>query len=693
MPDKPAFDPSKPYQVVGQSNGGADKPAFDPNQPFQAASAAPQTGIGEAIYRGGAEGGGFGFAPKIEAIQSAGRSTAPGADLVSGETDIGDLARGLYKYWSNNPQAVAAYNKKLAEEQARNELVAKQNPAAYNIAQFGGAMAVPMPATKLREFGLLGRMAENAAVGGGFGALSGLGQAQGEPGDYLKQAGLGGAIGAAGGGLITPLGEGLIHGGSALYNKFTYPLRTASEEGAKDIASRYLATAHGLDVRSTPGGVPGFTPAEVAATPHAIVGDIGAGAMQTLARNAANVSPEAQNILDATLMGRANTRGARLIDQINSHFSYPDAAATQKALDATELQTNNQNYKKAFTEGDRPILTNDMLSRIQDSKRMQDAIRAAVPDAKDDAAIGRVGARDSGITFDQKGMPVFNNGAPNLHFWDLVKRNLDDSASSAFRAGNKNEGSRFKTLAEDLRNQLDQATTDTSGTSSYQKARSAASQFFGAENASEAGSKFFLNKMEANDARDALAKFTPTERALFQDAFLSEYKKYIAGAGDRSTSILDKINGSEKAREKINVALGPVRAKELESMIRSENIMNRMKSAVYGGSNTTKQILASMALGGALGGGGQAYEEGGFDWKNPGAIIGASLMGAHKQLALKADQRVMTQVAKMITSRDPSVIARGHQLIARSENIMKALQHIDTMTAQGIGSEAGSTRY
>jgi hypothetical protein len=53
----------------------------------------------------------------------------------------------------------------------------------------------------------------------------------------------------------------------------------------------------------------------------------------------------------------------------------------------------------------------------------------------------------------------------------------------------------------------------------------------------------------------------------------------------------------------------------------------------------------------------------------------------------------MTQIAKMITSRDPSVIARGHQLIARSGNIMKALQHIDTMTAQGIGSEAGSTRY
>ena len=67
----------------------------------QQPTAAPQIGLGEAIARGGAEAG-LGLEPKIEGIQTAGQEP--------GGTDIGNLARGLYRYWwEKDPKARAAY--------------------------------------------------------------------------------------------------------------------------------------------------------------------------------------------------------------------------------------------------------------------------------------------------------------------------------------------------------------------------------------------------------------------------------------------------------------------------------------------------------------------------------------------------------------------------------------------------------
>jgi len=41
-------------------------------------------------------------------------------------------------------------------------------------------------------------------------------------------------------------------------------------------------------------------------------------------------------------------------------------------------------------------------------------------------------------------------------------------------------------------------------------------------------------------------------------------------------------------------------------------------------------------------------------------------------------------------SRDANVVQRGRDVLARSNSLMNALRHIDTATAKGVGSEAGS---
>ncbi len=51
--------------------------------------------------------------------------------------------------------------------------------------------------------------------------------------------------------------------------------------------------------------------------------------------------------------------------------------------------------------------------------------------------------------------------------------------------------------------------------------------------------------------------------------------------------------------EQIQIALGPQRATELESMLRVENVMNMARGAVQGNSTTARQLFEMGLAGGA----------------------------------------------------------------------------------------------
>ena len=648
----------------------------------QQPAAAPQIGLGEAIARGGAEAG-LGLEPKIEGIQAAGQEP--------GGTDIGNLARGLYRYWwEKDPKARAAYAKKVEEENRRNALAAQQHPAAYYGSAVGTSLLTPTPEIEgLRGLGLGGRALENAIVGGGIGAASGAGSAQGTPMDYLRQMAIGGGVGFTGGLLGTPLLEGAQGAIGQLASKATYPFRTMTEEGARGVAQPMVAGALQKDIA---GGAGGLTEQQVQNLPHAVVGDIGAGPnTQNLIRAATNISPEAETTFRNVFEPRQNTRNERVTDLLDSHRTYPDDASMQKAmeqLEAAKRGTNNANYNQALTEGDKPILTGPMWQQVRDNPYMQAAMKKVLPGVKADAASGRVGARNPQISFDTQGRPIFtNNTFPNLHFWDQVKRNLDDNANEAFSRNRTNEGSRYKDLATTLRNELD------TQVSSYANARSGAARFFNADDPIEAATNFFNGNMDATEAAIAKAKFNPTERALFTDQMLKLYKDHIAGKGDASTTLLNRINGSPKARETLNVGLGTQRANQLESMVRSENVMSRLRNAVRDNSTSVKQYLTAMGVSSAIGGY-TGEKEGGTSLSGGmGAVIGRMLAGAHSKMALEADKRVMNQVARLITSKDIAGVMRGHKAIARSENLMNAMRYLDTTLAKAAGTQAGTAQW
>ena len=84
------------------------------------------------------------------------------------------------------------------------------------------------------------------------------------------------------------------------------------------------------------------------------------------------------------------------------------------------------------------------------------------------------------------GVPAY----PNLQFWDYTKRELDQTAQVARRAGRNEEADVAQQLARSLRNELDQHVK------SYKAARGTAFDFFQAENALDAGSNFVTQRAD-----------------------------------------------------------------------------------------------------------------------------------------------------------------------------------------------------
>ena len=122
--------------------------------------------------------------------------------------------------------------------------------------------------------------------------------------------------------------------------------------------------------------------------------------------------------------------------------------------------------------------------------------------------------------------------------------------------------------------------------------------------------------------------------------------------------------------EKIQIALGPQRAGELEAMLRVENIMQQGLRGVQGNSTTAAQI-ATLGLAGAAGGGAI-----GWDPTTAGASgLGLALATAGKK---GLDQRVANRIAQILTSNDPAVLRRGAQMFANNQRLMNVLRTLDS---------------
>lgn len=638
---------------------------------------APSVSMPEALGRGAAQGATFNLYDELRGLIEAGGADPKDSASLSG------LIQGAYKYWTGDPEAVRRYDATAKRERDLTKKVEAERPYSSMAGNVAGAVALPVGAA-LQAPTLPARIARGAAVGTATGAAYGAGEGEGLT-DSLTKAATGGAIGTVAGGLAPVALRGIEAAGRGIaqaVEPFTNKVRGFADPEAE--AARRVTAAIARDYRNGDPGLAGreFREAAQAGQPVNVM-DLGGETTRAVARSAANSSPEARGTLNRAINDRFEGQGDRLTDWLNRTFHYPNAHAQQQAIDQVERNVNRAAYARAYQAGDRDIMSPE-LERLLGAPAVADAMRSAVERGQNRAITQGFGAFNPRVTI-ENGVVRFNRGAsgapayPNIQLWDYTYRELRDAGQQAFRAGRNEEGGALTNLAQTMRGELDRLVPE------YGNARGIAARFFQAENALEAGQNFVAQNFGNREARQAIARMSPQERQLFQDGFVSRYVETIQKVGDRR-NVLNQINNSPAAREKIEIAIGPQRARELEAFLRVEGVMDLARNAVQGNSTTARQLIEAGLAGGVTGGAATGdYSPGSL---MTFAVMGAAARGAAGKLNQRIDQRVARQVGNMLTSNDPRVLQQGVRIVARNPRMLENLRNADNALARVTSEQA-----
>jgi hypothetical protein len=558
------------------------------------------------------------------------------------------------------------YNQAMDIGKGKDEAFHQQHPYVDTAAEIAGGIAstgaVGATATGAKVLGMAGQtLPELMTQGGISGAAINAADAALQGENPITAGGVGGVVGA-----LSPAAGRAV-------NAATRPVQNAVRGILDPAAEAERRVASSID-RGIKSGDRGMTLQEMqtakAEGQPAMLLDTGGEATRALARSAANTSAEGRSDLSRTIDARFESQAPRLAEWLQKTFHYPNADAQQEALDKVARTVNRPNYAKAYSDGAN-LKWNEGFEQISQAPVVQDAIRKAMVSAKNDAAKLGFTPPKNPFQFDETGRlrlkanPDGSRMEPNLQFWDIVKRNLDKTGTPEARD-----------WARILRQQLDDVVP------SYATARAGAAKFFGAEDAIEAGQNFVgaSQKFGIPAARKQLSKMSADERQLFQDGYVSRLTETIEKTGDRRT-VLNKIMQSPAAREEMNVALGPARAKEVEARLRIEGIMDLARPAVQGNSTTTRQLV-ELGLAGGVGG----YESLNGD---PQALMHAALVYGAARGHRVVDERVARQVAKLLASDNVGQLQKGLRILTANKNMMGAIRNADA--ALGSIAARGAT--
>ena len=559
-------------------------------------------------------------------------------------------------------------DKTYAEELARineNQRVAKEaNPSEAMVGNVAGQVAGSIvPATAApRLFGMTGSLGSRVIAGG----LSNAGMAGADTavrGGSLQDVGESAALGGTVGAVVPALGaagKGVYRAAKDRIGGIVRGAVNPAEEATRRIGSGFRMDA------GTPEGT--MSPADYQAaranSQPLINADLGGEHIRAIARSAANTSPDARAVLEKTANDRFASQGDRVTKLVNRLTGgRTDDILAQEGLKDAAAAVNGAAYKKAENSRAAQSLWNGELAQLMQSPAVRDAVRGADKAGANRAAVeGFTRVKNPFVEMADGTFSMRNGVAPNLRFWDQVKRNLDDQLNAAGK--HTPAGRDLIQLKGKLVSTLDSAVPE------YKAARQGAARFFGAEDALEAGKKFAKSTRMLPEYKRGVMSLRGPERELFETGFASELID-AAKAGRDNANTIKAMFGSQENREKMLLAFGQERAREIEAFVRVEHSMDKLRGAL-GNSTTARQLIESGALG--LGAG---YYSG--DWKT--GVMAAAAGGF---AARRIEANVMKEVAKMLTSDDPQMIAKAVKLAAKSPQHMAAIEAVQDALLLGL---------
>lgn len=647
-----AFDQFDPAPIAGNPFDQFDKPKKAKSE---------DTGAIDAFVRSAANAATFGFADRI----------AAGLGALTG---IGGK--------------IGQYDKNFEAQRAIDEVNAQEHPIASIGGSVAGGVALPAKAIAAAPT-FLGKVGAGAKIGALQGGLFGAGSSQdlADARDVGANIGQGAALGA-GLGAVAPAA------GAAARNIFTATgipqavrgFMSPENEALRQIGQALesdLATRAGLTARRKAQGEAmgaaerarmGLTPQEAGtALDNAIpvtTADYGGEATRRLARQAANISPEASDILRSETAHRFEGQATRIAERL-SVLGGGNSVATLDRLKEAAKRAYKPAYDKAYAEGDKGIWTPE-LERLSGSPDVLAAMKSAVTTGKSRAINEGYGAFNPGVQVTDDGRVIFKAGEkgvpayPNLQYWDYVKKDLDEASKAAYKAGRTEEGSRLASQARMLRAELDRVVP------SYADARGLYATFGGASDALEAGANFVTSKGANSEYAKTIAKMSDAERKLFAHGFMSEVERQVNEVGANRSPLVKSIFQSPAARERLRMAIGDGKSRQFEHALHVENVMDQLRTAVTGNSTTAQQLSDIVRHGGVLGAG----------------LHMAGLVKAMMQHGARGvDETVMQRVAEGLTSRDPRVYQRALETVRKSSPLSRMFSNADEASIKAALAE------
>lgn len=615
-------------------------------------------------------------------------------------------ARAAYDAATTDKTFGSSYDENLAAVRDRVDASAKEHPVAYYGGEIGGMFAVPMGVARgvaagaarvpgvaqaltnlgqrvgIAGTGLASRMGSGAASGAAYGGAYGFGMSEGGVQNRLEGAAGGSMIGGAFGGAAPAVLAGISAAARPVRNAVASAL-TPEREAARRIleaqtsgqqaqaaANRVLGPQNQARDQEVINLLQSGRAGDELRNIDAIAG--GGEPVRALARSAANNSPEARQVLNRMTNDRFEGQTPRvaefvrgLIPQNELVSGAGNASLTQEAVAQLARNANRGAYRTAFHAGDREIWTPEIENLIS-SDIFKDAMKAAVSRGKDRAVIEGYGGFNPGVRFENGTLsfPKGPNGVPtypNLQYWDAVKRQLDAIGGKAARSGDNALASDAGAMARRLREHLDTIVPE------YGAARGQAANYFNVENALEAGQMFARQgRHDVAAVGRMVQRMNPQEQRLFREGFVSDFLHNIEANPDRR-NIVARIANSTAERAKLDIALGPRRARELEAFMYVENIMDLPRLAM--GNSTTARQLVELGLAGGAG----MLASGGNILDPKALTIAALTFGARRgQVAL--NERMARNIAEMLVSQNPQAMRRAVQSVARVPGVIDNLR-------------------
>lgn len=648
----------------------------------------PQVGGLESAVRGAGQGLSFGFADEAEAAARAAYYRAMGDKRAYGDI----------------------YDQELNASRSRNTAAADQHPWWYHGGELAGIVAVPGGLQKagiesatsaaIRAGEPLARVIRaGAKEGAAYGSLYGFGNSEGGVENRVAGTIGGAAVGAAAGAAAPPL----IEAGANAVNNYIVPQINTIRRPAYEAARRIVA-AQDNDVAASRAadasyGQPGTAHRQADAQTLVAQGRAGGelrnidnpdlgfsnSNVTALARSSANNSPEARDIIGRMINDRFAGQSDRTTTFLRNLIpTNGNAAESREALVEAARRANRPLYDAARQAGDQPIWS-PAIERMSGSPMFRQAMKDAVVKGQDRAIAEGYGAFNPGVNFENGilSFPKGPNGVPaypNLQYWDYVKRELDEIAGAATNGGQRETAGLARQFARQLRGELDQAVPE------YRQARGVAAQFFNADNALEAGETYATQNFSNNATRRAIAQMNPHEMQAFQEGFVSRYLERINQTGDRQ-NIVNRLANSPAEREKLEIALGPQNARELEAFLHLESIMDQTRVAM--GNSTTARQLVELGL--ATGAG--TLNTHGNPLSDPGGFLTGALMGYGAARGVGAvNQRLASNVAQLLVSRDPAAIQNALSQVAHTPAMLQNLRRASTrLSGRALPGAAAGT--